>query len=162
MGVLLWNGRIVLKSHEIVSSPAPTKPFKLKAFIPSEDQEAQSLIEYATWRKWRGIRLSEVLVMIPNGAYLGGDPRQRAMTMGKLKRAGLRPGVYDYLLAVPTPKYPGLWLELKRQKLGVTSPEQVRFGELMAWLGWKCVVVKGWEQGKEAIEAHLATIKGVT
>jgi len=55
--------------------------FKLKAPLPTEDDEATCLIQWARWQKWKGKRLSDLLVMIPNGAYLGGDVKQRAITM---------------------------------------------------------------------------------
>lgn len=135
-----------------------TAPFKLTAPLPTEDQEAAMLIEWAHVTRWRGARLSELLVMIPNGAQLAGDARQRAIQMGKMKRMGFRAGCYDYFLAVP----PGCWIELKRTKLGVVSSEQEAFGLLMNRLGWRSVICKGWEEASRAIQGFLAQVSDTT
>jgi hypothetical protein len=126
-------------------------PFKLTAPLPTEDWEAACLIEWAHVTRWRGHRLSDLIVMIPNGVKLSGDPRQRAITMNRLKRMGFKAGCYDYFIAVP----PGLWLELKRTKLGVVSEDQATFGALMDKLGWSTTVCKGWEAASVAIMGFL-------
>jgi hypothetical protein len=132
--------------------------FKLKAPLPTEDDEAQCLIEWARWQKWKGRRLSDLLVMIPNGAYLGGDARQRAITMAKLKRCGFRNGVSDYFLAVPRGTAGGLWLELKRRQLGVVSAEQSAFAAAMEALGYATAIAKGWEEAKDEINLYLGVL----
>lgn len=116
------------------------------------------LIERAHVTKWEGHRLSDLIIMIPNGAYLGADARQRAITMDKLKRSGLKPGVFDYLLPVPskTLQSPGLWLEMKRTQGGVTSPEQVKFMGRMTQLGWMAAVCNGYENAWRAIMTYLS------
>nr|WP_294525785.1 hypothetical protein [uncultured Rhodopila sp.] len=130
---------------------------KLLAFNPLEEVEAARLVEWSKLARWHGYALRDLLIMVPNGAYLGSDARTRAITMAKLKRAGFRNGVYDYLLAVPSPNHPGLWVELKRRKGAQRSPEQVQFGKLMESLGWLCAVAKGWEEASAAIVGYLDT-----
>jgi hypothetical protein len=132
-----------------------TAPFKLKHLIPSEDYECQCLIRWAQLERFKGHRLSDLLIMIPNGAYLGGDAKQRAITMAKMKRTGFKPGVFDYLLPVSTDTAPGLWLEMKRRQLGVISLEQSAFRQLMLELGWQAAIAKGWEEAREAITGYL-------
>jgi hypothetical protein len=132
-----------------------TAPFKLKHLIPSEDMEAQCLIQWARVQRYQDKRLSDLLIMIPNGAYLGSDPKQRAITMARMKRCGFRSGVFDYLLAIPRGTYPGLWIELKRRQLGIVSEEQGLFKLDMESLGWKTAIAKGWEEAKEQIETYL-------
>ena len=132
-----------------------TQPFRLKHLIPSEDSEAQCLIQWARVQRYQQWRLSDLLLMIPNGAYLGGDVRQRAITMAKMKRTGFRSGVFDYLLPVPRPPYPGLWIELKRRQLGIVSDSQGLFKLDMEVLGWKTAIAKGWEEAKDAINLYL-------
>jgi len=128
---------------------------KLKVLIPTEDDEAQCLMQWALTQRWQHFHLSRLLIMIPNGAYLGGDSRQRAITMCKLKRTGFRNGVFDYLLPIPRPPYPGLFLELKRRRGWVVSEEQVAFKLDMDALGWATVICKGWEEAKAAITHYL-------
>lgn len=130
-------------------------PFKLKEMIPTEAQEARSLLQWASTQRWNGKGLCDLLVMIPNGAYLGGDIRQRAITMASLKRQGFRAGVSDYFLAIPTKAASGLWLELKRQKLGVVSDEQKEFHLSMSALGYAVAICKGWEAAKDTINNYL-------
>lgn len=130
-------------------------PFKLKHLVPSEDSEAQCLIQWARHQRYDQWRLSELLLLIPNGAYLGTDPKQRAITMGRMKRTGFRSGVFDYLLPIPKGSYPGLWIELKRRHLGVVSEEQGLFKFDMEELGWATAIAKGWEEAKDAINLYL-------
>lgn len=124
--------------------------------IPHEWNEARSLIQWAHYMKWRGHRISELLVMIPNGANLAGTPKVRGFLMHKLKLAGFRNGVFDYLLTVPLGGYAGLWIELKRTKRGVVSEEQKRFFELQRSLGYSCQIANGWEVASRCITAYLA------
>jgi hypothetical protein len=132
----------------------------MKLKPPSEYAECCHLLEWASYQRWGGHRLSDLLIMIPNGAYLGANPRTRAITMSKLKAAGLKPGVFDYLLAVPnwTDQYAGLWIEMKRQRLGSTSPEQGSFHTLVSQLGYCAIVCKGWVDASQHITAYLADI----
>jgi hypothetical protein len=125
--------------------------------VPKEEDEAKFLMEWAHYRIWHGGRLSKILIAISNGAYLGADPKTRAITMGKLKVRGVRPGVFDYLLPVPCwrLKIPGLWLELKRLRGGEVSQEQKDFEADMIALGWKTQVCKGWVAASEAIDRYL-------
>lgn len=132
---------------------------------PKEEVEAKSLLDWAHWRIWtaddgRRWRLSELIIHVPNGAYLGADPKTRAITMGKLRSAGVRPGVFDYIIPVPCPRlrYPGLWLELKRLKSSPSdvSDEQKTFEADMQELGWRTQICKGWVQASECIDRYLS------
>ena len=107
--------------------------------------------------RWRGWKISDLLIMVPNGAYLGADAKKRAQTMARLKRSGFRNGVFDYLLPVPIwsrtaipPEIlmPGLWLELKRTIGGRSSEDQAEFQGQMELFGWKCVVAKRARPGR--------------
>lgn len=132
-------------------------PFPLKHLIPTEDDECQSLLQWAAMKRHNGHRISDYLVMIPNRVKLVGDLRQRAITMNIWKRCGFKAGASDYILAIPTPKYPGMWLEMKRTELSVTSPEQVEFQDRMTAVGYFCAITLGWEMAAKAIEDYLCT-----
>ena len=69
--------------------------------------------------------------MVPNGAVLAGDARQRAIQMAKMKRMGFKNGVSDCFLAVPKGGFAGLWIEMKRRQLGVVREGQSIF--LIVW-----------------------------
>ena len=132
--------------------------FTLKAPLPTEQQECELLFQWAHVTKFQGTRLSELLIMIPNGAYLGADARQRAITMAKLKRSGFKAGVFDYLLPIPSRPLlsPGLWVEMKRQKLGVVSDDQLKFMTLMQRLGWMTTICKGFDHAQQSITKYLS------
>lgn len=127
--------------------------------VPTEGEECAWLFKWAQVTRWNGEPISKVLVHIPNGAYLGADPKTRAITMGKLKAMGLQPGVFDYLVPVPIVKsgrvVAGLWLEMKRTQGGTVSADQVEFRERMLALGWRCEIAKGWIAASKIIEEHL-------
>lgn len=131
------------------------KPFRLEANLPTEGDEAVCLIQWAQIHRYLGRRLSDYLIMIPNGAVLAGDERQRAIAMARMKRQGFRPGVFDYILAIPVEPYPGLWIELKRQKLGVVSDEQKKFLVSMEAMGWATAIAKGWDEARAVILRYL-------
>jgi hypothetical protein len=131
--------------------------FKLKAPLPTEGDECAALLQWASITRYQQWRLSQLLIMIPNGTKLFGTPKERAMQMARMKRLGFRSGVFDYLLPIPRAPYPGLWLELKRRQLGVVSDEQGLFKLDMEVLGWKTAIAKGWEEAKDAINDYLGT-----
>lgn len=127
----------------------------LKAPLPTEGDECAALLQWAKITRYQRWRLSQLLVMIPNGAVLAGDAKHRAMQMNRMKALGFRPGVFDYLLPVPRGASPGLWLEMKRRQLGVVSDDQALFKLDMEALGWKTAIAKGWEEGRDAILGYL-------
>lgn len=132
------------------------KAFHLKAPLPTEDDECANLIQWASLVRHNGFRLSDHLVMIPNRVKLTGDARARAITMNSWKRAGFKVGASDYILALPTPRYPGLWLEMKRTELSITSDEQKEFQAKMRAVGYAAVICEGWESAKNEIELYLS------
>ena len=116
---------------------------------PSEHSEQTALIEW--WRmyaRWKS--LPECLLMaIPNGG------RRDAVTGARLKAEGVRAGVPDLFLAVPTKSGHGLWIEMKRQKGGVVSDEQKAAMAALEAQGFVCTVCKGWQEARRAISDYL-------
>jgi hypothetical protein len=98
------------------------------------------------------------LFSIPNGAYLASGYMGAAM----LKKAGMRPGAPDLMLAarprrhVPYVDYCGLFIEMKREQGGRQSPEQAQFGHYLQDAGYLCIVAHGAEQATAAIKEYLA------
>lgn len=134
----------------------PQNTLKLKALLPTEDDEAHSLLQWAAVKRVGKRRLAELMVMIPNGALGGvGDGRERAIRTAVLKRLGFRKGVADYLLMVGRGGYHGLFLELKRRELSFTYPEQYEFQALAVEMGYCAKICLGWEAAKLEIERYL-------
>jgi hypothetical protein len=151
--------------HKLDTDGAPV-PKKARALrvqrlpVPVEEDECINLFQWAQTVRWRGRPISEYLIHVPNGAYLGADAKTRAITMGKLKAMGVQPGVYDYLIPVPLLACPGLWVEMKRLRGGGVSDDQKAFKRRMIEMGWRCEVAKGWVVASRIIEDHLKMATG--
>lgn len=120
----------------------------------SESAEQAALFQWARFATSQHPAL-RLLFCIPNGGA-----RHKA-TAGRLKREGVRPGVPDVCLPVPSGPYHALYIELKRphtpgKPRGRTSPEQLWWlGELQA-VGNCAGVAYGWDEARTMIEAYLA------
>ena len=85
---------------------------------------------------------------IPNGGF-----RNKA-TAGRLKAEGVKSGVSDIFLPVPTNEYHGLFLELKVGKNKPTE-EQYDFMTAMNAVGYCAAWCIGWEAAVSIIEEYL-------
>lgn len=98
-------------------------------------------------------RLPELgmLFHTPNGG------NRNVITAKKLKAEGVKPGVPDLCLPVPRGGYHGLFIEMKRQKGGVVSPEQKAWLQALNALGYRAEVCKGaaeaWDVIREYVQA---------
>ena len=130
--------------------------------LPSEELEQAALIQWADMAMiphdfpgLGGQRIGDFLFAVPNGTFLAGDRKRRAMQMARLKRAGLRPGVHDLFLMVPAHGSHGLFIEMKRAKRSATSGAQKTFATKAALAGYACALAKGADQAMEAITGYL-------
>lgn len=103
--------------------------------------EHQEQMQFVSWFKknyllTKGIRI----FAIPNGGLRGKREAQN------LKNEGVSAGVPD--LYIPEWK---LWIEMKRAKGGVVSPEQKDWHEYLKKIGDKVVIAKGFEEAKKFI-----------
>lgn len=73
----------------------------------------------------------------------------------QLKLMGVQPGVPDLCLPIARFPHHGLYIELKRKVGGVTSPAQDYWLKSLLNEGYKAVVCKGFEEGKNVIENYL-------
>lgn len=103
--------------------------------VPSEDKEQMLFVQWFR-RTYPGVRV----FAIPNGGA-----RSKA-TAGKLKATGVSAGVPD--LFIPEWR---LWVEMKRSKGGVISPEQKDWMTYLNTVGYQCVVGRGCEDTKQHI-----------
>ena len=128
---------------------------RVKAPLPLEQQEAKAFYEWCGLQQYRGIKLAQAIVMIPNGAHLAGTPAQRARQMMKLKAMGFRVGAHDYFLPIPRPPYYGMWLELKRRDQAHASAAQEEFHHLVRHLGYFSILARGWEDAAKQVSLYL-------
>lgn len=137
----------------VVRMPYLTKTLQQAAKLPTEHDEQVAVIRW-----WRGCCLQfdclpEELFSVPNGGL-----RSRTFATNQFFRdEGLVRGVADLCLAVPSADGTRsiLWIEMKRRKGGVQSPEQKAFAERVESRGQAYVLAKGAEQAIDAINTYL-------
>lgn len=105
--------------------------------IPTEHEEQRELVKWFR-QTFRGVRI----FAIPNGGL-------RSLSVAsRLKAEGVSSGVPD--LCVPAWR---LWIEMKRVKGGVVSPEQRDWIAYLEGVNYWCIVGKGAEDAKTKILA---------
>lgn len=115
--------------------------------IPTEHQEHFALMSWVRTQP----RIHDVLIHIPNEGKR--DPRLG----NKLKRMGMRAGVFDFFIPIPTSLYHGLWIELKRRKGSKISKEQMEWSHKMKSLQYCACFAYGWEEARELILLYLSS-----
>ena len=108
--------------------------------LPSEHAEQAEVVKWFR-RTYPGIRI----FAIPNGGW------RSKTTALKLKVEGASPGVPD--LCIPQWL---LWVEMKRIKGGVVSPEQRDWLDYLNGIGHTAIVCAGADAAKDAIEKFYA------
>jgi hypothetical protein len=110
----------------------------------TESQEQKQLIQWC-----RTDPRLQFLFHIPNES-VGGQGwliRNRQM--------GVRSGVPDLFYPVPMHGYHGMFIEMKTKKGGRLSQDQKKWIHALESLGYRCVVARGWEEAKEALEEYI-------
>ncbi|QSX32483.1 VRR-NUC domain-containing protein [Shewanella avicenniae] len=126
-----------------------------------EDEHQICLIKWARIRRLpqisgviRGSTIADYLIHIPNGGS-----RNKAEA-ARFKRMGVKAGVSDLLLAIPTAANHGLWVELKApytssKDKNYPSPEQREWVEKMNQAGYRAIVCWGWHEAQQQIEKYI-------
>ena len=120
----------------------------MKQVIPLEHNEQVVVIKYCDLNK------------IPVFAIPNGSNKSRT-AQKNFKAEGLRPGVPDIMIPVPSKKYHGLFVEMKRVKGSNTSDEQVEWIALLNKQGYKAVICKGAAVAISEIEDYFKESKGL-
>lgn len=120
--------------------------------IPSEREEQLALVK---WLSYHNI-LRDFFCKNDN------EGKRSPLQGHLLKLMGLRPGVSDLFIYYPTKTYPGLWLEVKRNKKYTKSERstptwkaQEDFHEKVKSVGYAAYFCYGWLNGAEIIENYL-------
>lgn len=133
----------------------PSKRLKsVKRISPSESDEQKQLV---WWLKVKGIRHFH----IPNGGSRGGKiikGKWVPLEALKLKSMGTQRGIPDLCIPVPTRKYHGLYIEMKKFGLDERSisEEQINWINYLNHEGYLAIVAFGFEQGKKIVEEYLS------
>lgn len=96
-----------------------------------------------------------LIFAVPNGANLGGNKRQRIANAMELKAEGLRNGVSDVLVLVPSGQYTCAGIELKKLKGGKVSEEQTAFGNALISEGGYWRRCDGWREAIACLEWYV-------
>ncbi len=120
--------------------------FFLKFNMKSREHELQKAC--FTWFGYQYPKYKMLLFAIPNGSQ-----RHIAVAV-KLKAEGVTAGVLDMFLAVPNPKYHGLFIEFKYGK-NTLSDNQKDFISKVEPQGFKTVVIYDQESFREEINNYL-------
>jgi len=94
-------------------------------------------------------KLGLLYYAVPNGG------RRGYFEACKLKRTGVKAGVPDICIAEPRSPYYGLYLELKRVKGGVVSPEQKNWIEQLRARGYRAEICRGADEAMAVIKDYL-------
>lgn len=86
----------------------------------------------------------------PNGGF------RHFSVAKKLKAEGVKAGVPDIFLAIPSQGYHGIFIELKAPK-GRVSINQSDMLDLLRSKGYVGRVCYGWDEARTAIESYLGT-----
>lgn len=123
----------------------------MKRLYPTELQEQIAIFS------WANTQLDKYPLLRYMNASLNGV----RLTIGQAtiaKRSGLLKGYPDIFLPLRNKEYSGLFIELKRVKGGVVSPEQKDFLSFLNSQGFKAVVCRGSKEAIETIECYLNDI----
>jgi len=116
--------------------------------MPTEDDEQRAVVAWCEGYALADIR-ARLLLHVPNGGH------RHIATAARLRRLGVRPGVPDLLLPVVVLPYHGLWVEMKRRRGGVLSPDQHGWIDALRAEGYAVAVARGADEAIAAIIAYL-------
>lgn len=113
----------------------------------TEDSQQRALICYCGQQN-KYPELKRIFA-IPNGGF------RNIREAAKFKTTGTRSGVPDLFLPIARGKWHGLFVELKKVKGGVTSPEQKDWIAFLRGQGYGAIVCHGWIEARDHIIQYL-------
>jgi hypothetical protein len=116
----------------------------------SEHDEQATLFQFLSYHP----NLS-VIFATPNGFY--STPAQKS----KMKQEGLKSGVWDIFVPIPSKGYHGMFLEMKYGKNKLTD-SQKSFGEAVSRRGYKCEVAYSGVEAYKIIIEYLGVKPKIT
>ena len=119
-----------------------------KTVSTTEAQEQAALFEWAARSRVKYPAL-DLLYHIPNGGS------RNPIEARHLREQGVKAGVPDICLPVPSQHYTALYIELKRPDGGRVSDAQRRWIAALNRVGCRAVVCHGWDAARVEIERYL-------
>jgi len=103
--------------------------------------------EFVSW--FRKTYMGVKIFAIPNGGQRG------IAAAARLKAEGVSRGVPD--LFIPAWR---LWVEMKRQKNGSLSPDQVEWIEYLEGVGYDCITARGLQDAQDQVQLFAMQLNG--
>lgn len=103
-------------------------------------------------RRWFDMKyplITQLFFMVKN------DGRKSKWQGQKDKDRGLRAGVPDMILSIPMGGYHGLYIEYKKPKGGVQSPDQKCFEDIAKQHGYRYEIIKTKQDFEQLITTYL-------
>ncbi len=143
-------------------------------------EQALTVTWWASYCRTKGLD-ERLLMSSMGGSVLAGDAKQRGIQMARAKASGYRAGTPDLMLAVPKKSegvnvasingdpttlrlvrdksgpilFSGLFIEMKRKDAPKPPPAQLEMAALLRRQGYNCVIAKGFEEARRAIQGYL-------
>lgn len=108
----------------------------------TEADEQRAVVEYCDWKRIP-------VFHIPNGG------KREKRTAYNLKRQGVKPGVPDLCIPVPSGKYHGLWIEMKRTEGGALTKHQQEWLTMLNANGYLARCCHGAKNAIALIDKYL-------
>lgn len=115
----------------------------VRSLLPTEAEEQT---KFVVWLKKLGYR--------PIVSANGGS--RNYLEAAKLKRTGVSAGVPDVFLPIPSGHFHGLFIEMKRQKGGKVSAEQLDWLQYLRGQGFRAEVATGFEAAQLITNQYLS------
>jgi hypothetical protein len=121
--------------------------------MKSEHHEQCRFFNYVNYLSSLDQDVVELIYAVPNG---GSRNPQEAI---RLKAEGVRSGIPDVNIDIPSPEYHGMRIEFKRKVGGVTSPAQKRKHRLLRQAGYHVVTCYSAEEAITELENYCGPRK---
>lgn len=113
--------------------------------------ESALQIQCVTWFNYQYPHLTPLFFAVPNGGSR--NPREAAI----MKAEGIRAGVSDLILNIPSGRNTQLAIEMKDEK-GKQSPEQKRYQRYAEAAGIKYIICRSFEAFKAEVTEYIDRI----
>ena len=134
-----------LYGNEVV---VPTRVCRVKRSSPKTQicsLERDDQIAFVSLLEKKGI----IFYAIPNGGS------RNLLEAVNLKRQGVKPGIPDICIPIPTKSHHGLYIELKRLKNSRVSDNQRYWIDKLNALGYRAEICHGWLNAIRTVEDYL-------
>jgi hypothetical protein len=122
------------------------KPKRGKIRVHPTEHEIQ--VSFFDWLRVELPEIYKSAFAIPNGGY-----RTKSGAL-RLKREGVKPGVPDVCIAMPSEEFNGLWLEFKRPGGTLSESQKIMISRLRI-CGYKVEVVNSLKIAQECVNNYL-------